>query len=141
MEDIAAPVARHSNRVVAAVIRRGDTYLVCQRPEHKRHGGLWEFPGGKVQEGESTLEAVRRELAEELALIAVDVDPAVFEANDPGSQFTIEFAPTTIDSGDFVLIEHDAAEWKTVAEMLEMPLAPSDRQFVLQLAADSERHP
>ena len=39
-------------RVVAAIIRRGDRYLVCQRPAGKRHGGLWEFPGGKLLEGD-----------------------------------------------------------------------------------------
>ena len=57
--------------VIAAVIQRGDKYLLGQRPEFKRHGGLWEFPGGKVHDGESRLEAIRRELAEELALKVV----------------------------------------------------------------------
>ena len=57
--------------VIAAVIQRGDKYLLGQRPESKRHGGLWEFPGGKVHDGESRLEAIRRELAEELALKVV----------------------------------------------------------------------
>ena len=59
-------------RVVAAVIERasdeGARLLVCRRPAHKRHGGLWEFPGGKVEAGEDLLHAARRELAEELAL-------------------------------------------------------------------------
>ena len=38
-------------RVLAAVIARGDRYLVCRRPVQKRHGGLWEFPGGKLELG------------------------------------------------------------------------------------------
>ena len=38
-------------RVVAAVIKRNDYYLICKRPKGKRHGDLWEFPGGKVEEG------------------------------------------------------------------------------------------
>jgi hypothetical protein len=46
-------------RVLASVIERDQRLLVCRRPLHKRHGGLWEFPGGKVREGESDLEAVR----------------------------------------------------------------------------------
>ncbi len=45
-------------RVVAAVIEKDGKVLVCQRPTHKRHGGLWEFPGGKVERGESDFEAV-----------------------------------------------------------------------------------
>ncbi len=48
-------------RVLASVIERDHRLLVCRRPLHKRHGGLWEFPGGKVREGESDLEAARRE--------------------------------------------------------------------------------
>ena len=55
-------------RVLAAVIWEGDSVLICQRPPHKRHGGLWEFPGGKVRPGESRLDAARRELWEELNL-------------------------------------------------------------------------
>lgn len=130
-----------SRRVVAAVIKRGNTYLVCQRPEHKRHGGLWEFPGGKVHEGESILDAVRRELAEELELYATEVGDVTYRSQDPGSEFIIEFAPTIIAPSEPSLLEHDAAEWKTVAEMLGMALAPSDRQFVLHLASERERAP
>ena len=54
--------------VVAAVVRRGDTVLLCRRPLEKRHGGLWEFPGGKVQPGETATQALERELDEELGL-------------------------------------------------------------------------
>jgi 8-oxo-dGTP diphosphatase len=55
-------------RVLASVIERDHRLLVCRRPLDKRHGGLWEFSGGKVREGESDLEAARRELREELAV-------------------------------------------------------------------------
>jgi 8-oxo-dGTP diphosphatase len=51
-------------RVLAAVVRRGDRYLVARRPAHKRHGGMWEFPGGKVEDGESTDQALQREVEE-----------------------------------------------------------------------------
>ncbi len=51
-------------RVIAAVIRRGPELLVCRRPAHKRHGGLWEFPGGKCEPGESDADTARRELLE-----------------------------------------------------------------------------
>jgi 8-oxo-dGTP diphosphatase len=40
-------------RVLAAVIERDGKYLICRRPQHKRHGGLWEFPGGKFEAGET----------------------------------------------------------------------------------------
>jgi 8-oxo-dGTP pyrophosphatase MutT (NUDIX family) len=50
-------------RVLAAVIQRDSRLLLAQRPSHKRHGGLWEFPGGKLAIGEDHLAAARRELA------------------------------------------------------------------------------
>ena len=58
---------RESVRVVAAVIERGGRWLVGRRPIGKRHGGLWEFPGGKVNDGETTLDAAI--LLERLLLI------------------------------------------------------------------------
>jgi 8-oxo-dGTP diphosphatase len=53
-------------QVVAAVIRRGERVLVTRRPPGGPLGGLWEFPGGKVEPGESEPDALRREIAEEL---------------------------------------------------------------------------
>lgn len=53
-------------RVVAGVLRRGDTILVTRRPDRPGRPGQWEFPGGKVEPGEGEEDALRRELAEEL---------------------------------------------------------------------------
>ena len=53
-DDDAPPQASGATvRVLAAVVCRDDRYLVCRRPAHKRHGGLWEFPGGKIHAGET----------------------------------------------------------------------------------------
>ena len=54
--------------VVAALIRRGDTFLICRRPAHKARGLLWEFVGGKVEPGETPRQALIRECREELAV-------------------------------------------------------------------------
>jgi 8-oxo-dGTP diphosphatase len=119
-------------RVIAAVVRRYGRLLVCQRPAHKRHGGLWEFPGGKLEEGESALEGARRELAEELDVTVQTVGEMEFAIHDPGSPFVIEFHPVEI-AGNPRCIEHTAHAWVTPQELLTLPLAPSDRQFALHL--------
>lgn len=119
--------------VVAAVIRRGGRYLVCQRPAHKRHGGLWEFPGGKVHAGESLTEAVERELREELGLTTVTAGPEPrFEAPDPASSFVILFLDTEAD-GEPHPIEHQALGWFHPGELSGLPLAPSDLRFVKEV--------
>lgn len=116
-------------RVVAAVISDGERLLVCQRPLHKRHGGLWEFPGGKCEPGESDAQAAQRELGEELGVDVTRVGEAELRILDPGSIFEIAFVPVMI-SGEAECREHSALQWGTPAELIELPLAPSDRHFV-----------
>jgi mutator protein MutT len=116
---------------MAAVIRRGDTVLICQRPTHKRHGGRWEFPGGKCELGESDAEAITRELQEELGVGVRSVGTALLSASDPDSPFEIVFVPVEID-GEPQCIEHDAIRWVPVADLAHLPLAPSDASFVRQ---------
>ena len=125
-------------RVLASVIRRGGRLLVCQRPAHKRHGGLWEFPGGKVEPGESDLAASRRELSEELGLHVPSVGPVEFSAADPGSEFVIEFLPVTIE-GDPVCLEHSALAWALPGDLLTYDLAPSDRRYAELLLERASR--
>lgn len=117
-------------RVVAAVIEREGKLLVCQRPAHKRHGGLWEFPGGKIEPGEDDFAAVSRELREELDVDVVRVGEEVFRIQDHGSEFVIAFIPTTI-AGEPRALEHDSIAWAELAQPQELELAPSDALFVL----------
>ena len=118
-----------SIRVTACVVRRGESLLVCQRAPAKRHGGLWEFPGGKVEPNESDESAARRELAEELGVLVGSVGEPDFSIADPDSPFLIVFVPTTI-TGEPTCHEHTALAWLTPAELLNLPLAPSDRRYV-----------
>ncbi len=105
-----------------------------RRPAHKRHGGLWEFPGGKLRAGESNLEAVRRELAEELALIVIELGRSLFRADDEGSPFVIEFVEV-VTTGEPVAREHSEIGWFTPSQLAELPLAPADERFAFRLAA------
>lgn len=130
-----AGAAQPPVRVLAAVIRRGARYLLCQRPRQKRHGGLWEFPGGKLEPGETLPHAARRELAEELALEVMAAGDVVFRVPDPDSAFVIEFVPVEVH-GEPRALEHEALAWVTLHEAATLALAPSDRAFVeWQLAA------
>src|SRR5579872_7101219 len=121
-------------RVLAAVVRAGDRYLVCRRPAHKRHGGLWEFPGGKLEANESTLEAADRELREELGVEVVAVSDVLFSVHDPESPFLIEFVPADI-RGTPQCLEHQELRWTTLQDLPSLDLAPSDRRFVEFLLA------
>lgn len=121
-------------RVVAAVIRRDNRFLVCERPIEKRHGGLWEFPGGKCEPNESDAEAIRRELSEELAVMTVSVGKTLITIADHGSPFEIVFIDVLIN-GEPRAVEHTALMWASVPELVQMPLAPSDRIFVQHLTS------
>lgn len=121
-------------RVVAAMIQRGTDYLVCQRPSNKRHGNLWEFPGGKCEPGESDAAALHRELREELGVSAISFGAELFSVQDPDSPFVIAFIPVTIN-GEPTCLEHSALTWAPLSILQNMPLAPSDRRFVKHLQA------
>ncbi len=114
--------------VIACVVERDGRYLVCRRPSHKRHGSLWEFPGGKLLDGESQLDAARRELYEELGLSVESVGEVLYERQDPGSRFLIRFV-ATVASGTPELREHTAVEWAAPADIGRYALAPTDRAF------------
>jgi mutator protein MutT len=116
-------------RVIAAVINSDSKFLVCRRAVYKRHGGLWEFPGGKIHDGESDSEAARRELGEELRVRVVGVGERLFSASDPGSAFLIEFIQVHID-GKPIPIEHSELRWCTKTELSELKFAPADTRFV-----------
>jgi mutator protein MutT len=117
-------------RVIAAVISRGDEVLVCQRPHTKRHGGLWEFPGGKCEPGESDFAAARRELREELGVHLAGMGAQDFEVQDPDSLFLIAFIPMRI-VGEPTCREHLALRWGRLKDLAGLPLAPSDLQYVM----------
>jgi mutator protein MutT len=123
-----------NKRVIAAVIERDGRFLVCKRPAHKHHGNLWEFPGGKLEPDESLPDAACRELKEELALTVTRVGDIKLSVSDAESGFTIEFVEVEAQ-GTVELLEHAEFVWAIAHELLDLPLAPSDRRFAEFLSA------
>ena len=76
-----------------------------QRAYEKRHGGLWEFPGGKCEPGESISKAICRELREELDVDVIEVGKVELAVRDPASDYLIAFVPVRIE-GEPVCHEH-----------------------------------
>lgn len=128
------PPASDPIPVVAAVVTREGRFLVGRRPDHKRHGGLWEFPGGKLDAGETWEQAAARELDEELGLRLTRLGRALFEVRDPGSAYLIRFVEVEV-AGQVEAREHSAVGWFTPGELAAMPLAPSDAAFVAGLGS------
>jgi len=121
--------------VVAAVIRSDGTVLVCQRNLQKRHGGLWEFPGGKVLEDESYEDALRREVFEELRVEASTGGEPLYSARDGDSPFVIHFIETSIVGTPFP-VEHDAIQWMQISALPLISMAPADQEFVQNYLID-----
>jgi mutator protein MutT len=123
---------RNLVRVLAAVVWRDNCVLLAQRPAAKRHGGLWEFPGGKLASDEGHLAAAQRELAEELGLTVESVGDILFEQQDPGSEFLIQFIEVAA-TGEPRTLEHEAVAWARPSDLPSYDLAPTDRVFAMHL--------
>ena len=114
-------------QVVAAVIRKEEKILVAKRSESKNSGGLWEFPGGKVESGEEPKQALIREIIEELDCV---IRPETFLGRSEvsiGSK-TIEMSlfAARIDRGQPKTIEHEEIRWITKDQLYDFSWAPAD---------------
>ena len=117
--------------VVAALIRRGDTFLACQRPAHKARGLQWEFLGGKVEPGETKEEALVRECREELG-VTVRAGKALTEVTHAYPDLTVHLTlfEAVIAEGEPRALEHNDIRWMTAQEAAEADFSPADRAFL-----------
>jgi len=113
--------------VVAGIVRDAQgRILISRRHEHLHQGGLWEFPGGKVEAGESVHDALARELHEELALTVIDAEPFQQIRHDyPDKSVLLDFWLVTEFEGAARGVEGQPVEWVDVAALrdYEFPAA------------------
>lgn len=120
--------------VVAALIRDGKKFMICQRPAHKARGLLWEFVGGKVEKGETDSEALIRECREE-----IDVE---LKVNDLFIDLVHEYPDITVHlslynaeiaEGEPKMLEHNDIKWITPAEIPQYDFCPADKEILVKI--------
>ncbi len=118
-------------RVVAAVISKDDKFLVCRRASHKSLAGFWEFPGGKVEPGESKSEAIKREILEELEM-DIEVVSEAITVNHQYPDFKLIMHALICNSNTLEpkLNEHISYEWLTKNDLGKLDWAAADIPIV-----------
>ena len=131
--------------VVAAVIY-GDSeqILIARRPQHLHQGGLWEFPGGKVEAGESAYQGLVRELNEELAINVTRATPFMQVSHDySDKQVLLDIWQVTAFTGQPRGVEGQDCRWVPLTELLGESSAyqfPDANKSILQKLAASRPH-
>ncbi len=123
-------------RIVAGVLRREGRVLICQRAEGVRHAGRWEFPGGKVEAGESEAEALARELREELGIEAAAGALLLRVRHDYGEgELEIAFYEAAIEAGEPENRVFAAIAWERPEALAGYAFLDADRPLLRRLAA------
>lgn len=120
--------------VAAAVLERDGRFLLARRPENGLLGGLWEFPGGKQQAGETLPGCLRRELGEELAIdVAVGEELGMYRHTYTHFHVTLHAFRCNLVAGEPQPLEHSALAWVTSAELKNYPMGKIDRMIARTL--------
>ena len=124
--------------VVAALIRRGDELLICQRAANKPMPLKWEFPGGKVEPGEDLREALARELDEELGIRArIGREVSTLRHAYRKDNFAVELRFFVVDEFEGQLENRIFADmrWEKTSRLAEYDFLEADLELVKQIAA------
>ena len=122
--------------VVAALIRREGKFLICQRPENKARALLWEFVGGKVEQGETKERALIRECREELGItVAVGTVFAEVVHEYPDITVHLTLFNATIAEGTPIQKEHKDIRWIAPSEIPDYEFCPADIGILQKIRA------
>lgn len=120
--------------VVAALVRDGDKFLICRRPEGKRCAGCWEFAGGKVEPGETEAQALAREWREELG-VELRVGDVLADVTHAYPDLTVHLTlyAAAVASGVPRALEHSQLRWISPREAGGYAFCPADARLLEQL--------
>ena len=120
--------------VVAAVIKKGDRYFCAQRKDYGELAKKWEFPGGKIEQGETHQEALIREIQEELNT-KISISSFLITVNHEYESFDLIMHAYLCDiiEGSLSIMEHIDAKWLTLNEMNEYDFAAADLPIITEL--------
>lgn len=123
--------------VVCAVLEDGNgRFLACQRPFGKHLGGLWEFPGGKIDPGESAEAALVREISEELAIeIEVERPMQAVVCNYGEKRIRLQPFRCRIVRGEPHPVEHERIFWCAPEDFDSLPWAEADLPILAEIRA------
>lgn len=120
--------------VVAAIIRDDEDRIFATQRGYGAMKDGWEFPGGKIEAGETPEQALRREIKEELdTLIVVENLLTTVEWDYPDFHLTMHCYWCHVESGSLTLKEHEAARWLTLDQIDSVDWLPADREVVAKL--------
>jgi len=121
---------------VGVLIDAQDRFLLTSRPEGKVYSGYWEFPGGKLEAGESVEQALRRELQEELGITIASALPWKIEMMDyPHARVRLHFCKVHHWTGDFEMREGQRMAWQTLPVAVA-PVLPGTVPVLAWFAAE-----
>jgi len=121
--------------VVAAIIQKDNKIFCAQRNLSKSMGGKWEFPGGKIEVGETKEEALVREIKEELdSDIVVNKYLMTVEHDYPAFHITMHVYLCTLVKGELSLKEHNDSKWLYKEELLSLDWADADKPIVTKVS-------
>lgn len=125
--------------VVAALIRRGNKFLICQRPSNKARALMWEFVGGKVEKDETKEQALIRECREELDIeIQVeDVFTSVVHTY-PDIDIRLTLFNATLPHGEPKMLEHNDIKWITAEQIRDYEFCPADKEIIEKIVSESK---